>query len=410
MRFLILFTVLCSSLLQAKSYELEANLDPLFKLPEAYKVKPQDLETLFDKGGFKQNPYFQWLNTDKTRAIFKRKPASNIEVNFTLFEGAVAVDELIIDFKKGKYRGVTFSVFNRGDSSEISQKEFQHRTETIKSYLTEILATNPRAKVGNLKKGKLTSGYAWRSKRGLAVLEYNPEAPEKTEFIRLRLGHPKARGVYLSGLKEKVISQVKRSELQDFVTTTNDGDTFISGIPMVDQGAKGYCVVASVQRVFEHFGIPCDMHQLAQLAKADPERGTSSLYINNQLGAIDHLFKTRYSCLAIAAQSGGLYTLKEGKYLDKPVPDKAFLNIIKRNIDNGIPLLWSLDLGLYPEEPAISEQANGGHMRLIIGYNEKSQRILFSDSWGAGHEKKSMQMPDAYRATKGLFLMKPTIN
>ena len=25
----------------------------------------------------------------------------------------------------------------------------------------------------------------------------------------------------------------------------------------------------------------------------------------------------------------------------------------------------------------------GGHMRLIIGYNDKEQKIIFSDSWGA---------------------------
>ena len=31
-------------------------------------------------------------------------------------------------------------------------------------------------------------------------------------------------------------------------------------------------------------------------------------------------------------------------------------------------------------------------MRMIIGYNDKTKAILFSDSWGAGHELKQMKM------------------
>jgi len=176
---------------------------------------------------------------------------------------------------------------------------------------------------------------------------------------------------------------------------------------MVDQGAKGYCVVASVQRLFEYYGIACDMHQLAQIAGSDPEQGTNMLAINRELGKIDHLFKTRFQCLAVRS-TRGLVELEDDRYVGDPVSRDDFDKMIRSSIDDGIPLLWSLELGLFPEEPAIAQQAGGGHMRMIIGYDDSEDRILFSDSWGAGHELKSMDGGHAYDATHGLFLLKPT--
>ncbi len=37
----------------------------------------------------------------------------------------------------------------------------------------------------------------------------------------------------------------------------------------------------------------------------------------------------------------------------------------------------------------------------------KTNEVLFTDSWGAGHELKRMQLMDAYQATLGLFSMSP---
>ncbi|NJK44508.1 MAG: ABC transporter permease [Pleurocapsa sp. SU_196_0] len=42
-------------------------------------------------------------------------------------------------------------------------------------------------------------------------------------------------------------------------------------------------------------------------------------------------------------------------------------------------------------------QEGGGHMRLIIGYNTKTGQLLFSDSWGAGHELKRIKLEDGVR-------------
>ena len=53
-------------------------------------------------------------------------------------------------------------------------------------------------------------------------------------------------------------------------------------------------------------------------------------------------------------------------------------------------------------------QAKGGHMRLIIGYNNKTNEIIYSDSWGAKHAMKRMPSDNAFPMTTGLYFMEPS--
>ena len=82
-----------------------------------------------------------------------------------------------------------------------------------------------------------------------------------------------------------------------------------------------------------------------------------------------------------------------------------FLKDVHDQVNKGIPLFWGVTLGTYPE-PEIP-QANGGHMRLIIGYNTKTHEILYSDSWGPNHALKRMPESQAWAMTKGLLVLKP---
>ena len=82
-----------------------------------------------------------------------------------------------------------------------------------------------------------------------------------------------------------------------------------------------------------------------------------------------------------------------------------FQRDIQRNIDEGVPLLWSVHLGIIRESN--SPQPTGGHMRIILGYNQATSEILYSDSWGQGHEEKRMPMDDAWTITNGLSILQP---
>ena len=398
---------------EAERYTLSANLDSLINLPGAYEITPAHLEKEFDRGRFDINPYFEWLSEHKDRAIFKRSPAQNITVNLTILDGEIPIEELIVDFEDGKFLGVTISIFNRGDGGQITDAEFARRFVATGKHLGEQLEARPRKREGNLRKGVMTDGYTWSSPRGKAVLLCNPDVkdhknPKAKEFIRMRLAKKDAKGIYEAALKDRSQATVRKSKLVANVRK-NDGYVFIKGLPMVDQGNKGYCVVASAQRLFEYYGIACDMHQLAQLAESDPAKGTNSIYINQQLGRIDYLFKTRFKCLAVS-HHGKLVELEDKKYVGKEIPRRSYDKFITTNIEKGIPLLWAMELGLKPEKPEIKTQAFGGHMRMIHGYNKARNEIVFTDSWGAGHEFKTMNADDAYEVTRGLYVMVPTTN
>ena len=91
--------------------------------------------------------------------------------------------------------------------------------------------------------------------------------------------------------------------------------------------------------------------------------------------------------------------LGEARTKNKSDTDR-FQRLVQTHIDQGIPLLWSVILGIVPEQKL--PQKFGGHMRLIIGYNQKTGEILYSDSWGIGHELKRMSLADAWTITTSL--------
>ncbi len=384
---------------------LAVELDALINVEKVDTLNPDSLVKMLGMDPTKPE-LFDWLNKEKTRAIFKGTKFSNKKIHLTLEEGGIPIDEAVVDFKDGKFEGVTISVFNRGDSGKISASEFDRRKKVLTEKITQILDKKPRVRTGNLKRGIMTSGLVWESKKGKAVLVHNIEAPKMTEFLRLRFAMNTAEGIYEAALEDRSYATVRKSRLVRNVVK-KEGNVYIDNIPMVDQGNKGYCVVASAQRLFEYYGIACDMHQLAQLAKSDPDEGTSSIRINKELGSIDHLFQTRFQCLAIKHKDE-FAKIKDEKYIGKKVSRSSFYKMVYSNIDDGIPLLWSLDLGIKPEEPNLNPQTEGGHMRMIIGYNKEKNRIIFSDSWGEGHEYKTMDADDFYVVTKGLFVMTPT--
>ncbi len=58
------------------------------------------------------------------------------------------------------------------------------------------------------------------------------------------------------------------------------------------------------------------------------------------------------------------------------------------------------------KEPGLP-QTGGGHMRLIIGYNDKKDEIIYTDSWGKGHGKKRMLASNAFCMTNVILALPP---
>ncbi len=396
----------------AEPSELSAKVDLLATIPNNWELTPEAFEKHFNA---ENKGLFRWLTKDRTRAKLSRTLYSNTDIQLTIFEENVPIEEVIADFSGGKLNLVTVSIYNRGDGAAITLQDFKTRQMAVGKAISSRLGARASARRANRQQGLLTEGFSWESPSGMAVLESNEGAAsgEKIEFLRLRLARPNATGSLAAAMKSsRGGTSTRVSELPANLTRDGDGNVFIANLPMVDQGNKGYCLPASTQRVFEYYGISADMHQIAQVGESDPTKGTSSMTMSKELDKIDFLFKTRLSIIGMSSGDGNLSEVKIEKgeyYVGKSVDERKFQKSIQSLIDEGIPLLWSLELGKYPEEPNLNPQTSGGHMRIIIGYNSKTERIIFTDSWGAGHEFKTMKAGDVYLATKGLFALKPTL-
>lgn len=96
------------------------------------------------------------------------------------------------------------------------------------------------------------------------------------------------------------------------------------------------------------------------------------------------------------------------EYLIFPVQDISFFSeMIKKSIDNGIPIHWIVDMRLSPIE---EERAPTHHARIIIGYfhrNGKVKDILYADSWGRSSLHKKMGLDSAYKMTATINFILP---
>ena len=210
----------------------------------------------------------------------------------------------------------------------------------------------------------------------------------KEEYVGLRI--VKTDFADANGKIERIKDGEMRDRLVKNVVKKENGDVVIENIPMVDQGPKGYCAPATFERAMRHAGVAADMYLLATLATTGGG-GTNTRKLYDEVA-----FTTR--------SKGGRTARKiELKSLE---PSK-----LKKYLDKGVPVLWQMcSLSLYNQTanlrtrerrsvkdwasyatkigaeaeqnaPKLRERANH-HICMIIGYNEQTNELAVSDSWG----------------------------
>ncbi|MDB6148603.1 MAG: hypothetical protein JWQ44_51 [Chthoniobacter sp.] len=356
------------------------------------------------------------------------------------------VVEAVARFDKEKLKELTVAIYARGDAGDLSKPQYTTLIQTAVESLNRATGVKftPRGK--DATNAVKADGVFWQTPQGHYLLEYGATKEVKSrdiqfraEFVRLELTPPpKTMGLLAAALSSA--GKTKFAGDTHVVRDAATGDVAIKDVPMVDQGQKGYCVVASAERVMRYYGAQVDANELAQIANSDAQSGTSSDGMFSALKKISARLKVRVrqledldvrSVLELvkdynrAAKKAGVREVADpGRMIDvgliysqmqldvlkeartKSRSDLArFQREVQQHVDEGVPLLWSVQLGMVKER-GIPQNA-GGHMRLIIGYNSKTSEVLFSDSWGAGHEQKRMAMDDAWTITTGLSSIEP---
>ena len=104
---------------------------------------------------------------------------------------------------------------------------------------------------------------------------------------------------------------------------------------------------------------------------------------------------------------------------------------IQRSIDDGIPIIWAMfstkefneianerkkmraDAGSWEsykatvaaaaEDPGLVKDTSTAHVVIIMGYNEETNEIAFSDSWGERYLERWITLPEAEQISQNRF-------
>lgn len=410
-----------------REMEFFVRLDQLLAMPALWIMDTDALEKAVSIPGLglTDNPFFKWNTVSKDSARFARQLYSNTSADLLLFDDAVNAEEANIEFKNGRAAKVVVTLLSRGNSgNELTAAQFDKVFKAAGRALGQSFGVRPTHTTVSGKTISKTDGYLWTTPHTLALLEFNIEAPKgQVEFLRLTFtpGNARSEILNLAGIGNNATTRSRSTLTTSVKRTASTGDVEIVGIPMRDQGQKGYCVAASCERLLRYLNVACDMDELAQLVKADADRGASPNIMYSALQKIDQRFNMHMKLLKLP-QGYSLGPSSRRNELERAW--KADLNkLIQENVNQGLPLLWAVALppgetGLAPggnsppENPettrSVPMSMRAGHMRMIIGYNANTGGVIYTDSWGAGHERKVMTRAQAEEMTTAVFSMTPS--
>ncbi|WFB36729.1 C39 family peptidase [Kiritimatiellota bacterium B12222] len=377
---------------------------------------------------------FRWM--DESKSAVRAAPLARPFFDHPVYE-------CVIRFEDEAPENVMISYYNRGDAQQpLSEADFQALVRGLMSKITATLRVQPRP--GNHQSSRSTvrdDSRIWQRNKIQFELSYSFSPPSGgkpflAEYIRLTAKKFKAGDMPTHANTSVNPYEIKNNITRDLQT----GDVWIANIPMVDQGPKGYCAAATSERILRFFGQEVDQHQIAQIANTTSQGGTSSDDLQKALHAVGRQYDfkmsthiewefddfqkmiERYNRAAQKKNQGGVYldrsrvimigdvynsldpTLFKEVRMNRKSDYKKFQDKVKSYINGGCPLSWSVQLGMFEES---TPTGAGGHLRMIIGYNSKTNEIIYSDSWGRGHEKKSMPMDQAFTITQSLFSLEP---
>ncbi|EDY19276.1 hypothetical protein CfE428DRAFT_2961 [Chthoniobacter flavus Ellin428] len=417
------------------------SLDSLFATDNLWTMKQEDFMQAAKKYGY------LWTSKarDSARATFlygaDGHTARTSDEALSVF--GLPVVESVARFDGDKLDGISILFYGRGDVGNLTEERFDRLVHIVVDKINAATHTPFKVRGNDAANAVHADGLIWTTDKAHYLLEYSKSravaasnTPFRAEFVRLDVSAPVKK---VSMLASATNLQRARFSGLAHVKRNGNGDVWLGDVPMVDQGEKGYCVVAATERVMRYYGDSVDENELAQVA-GTTATGTSAESMLDALKKLGARLKLRVKevekfdakemlTLMVdynrAAKKDHKPLLPEPTYnidveaiyrrMDPDVLREArvknqtglhrFVQAVQAHVDQGVPLLWTVMLGKVPE-PGIPQNA-GGHMRLIIGYNTFKDEILFSDSWGPGHELKRMKAEDAWTMTTGTMSIEP---
>lgn len=293
----------------------------------------------------------------------------------------------------------------RGGENLTTMEKFERMLERDAETLRESLS-------GVLGEGKIQYFGEGNDRRRVTRWDWNGHAfilsEEDEEYVGLLI--VSIEEAENRGRTDRISDAEMKERLAANVVREDNGDVFIKNIPMVNQGPKGYCVPATFERAMRYQGVPADMYLLAAAGGTAPGGGTNTQRLFEEVESI---------------------VRRKGRRPDDIKLQPLRLRTVQRYIDSGVPIMWQMcslsqyngvanrrtkerkkvtDWTRYAAKIAKEAEANAKementkanfHVCMIIGYNEATQELAVSDSWGASYAIRWIHIDEAAAVGNG---------
>lgn len=342
-------------------------------------------------------------NQSSFRVYFKKKSPIGGAVPYTA----------VLYGQNGKVDYISIMFANKGDSVTFDlldneRKALNAVNEAIDADTNKL--HNTLSKFGTPDRQSTGSGKAMKE----SILRWDVGnsslllAAVEDEYLALRIMPQNLAD--LRGRPEKTNNTQAKKMARANVNSNAFGDVLIENIPMVDQGPKGYCVPATLERCLRYMGIRADMYALAMAGNTGIGGGT---YVSDIIeGTSD-------------------FVRRAGRQMQE-INGDASVRGIKKFIENGQPVLWTMYSTneynmianaitrqrmkadepkawkktlseLIKKSPKLDEDVDRGHICLIVGFNDYTGELAVSDSWGPDYELRWISEDEAKDISAGYF-------
>ena len=364
---------------------------------------------------------------DKTILRYSRK----LPYTFT-FAGYPVAESVFSFTPKLELKEIAVHLYNRGDCGPWEASKFKKMVQDTRGALEKLSRDKSPRKSTRHVNDLLITELFYSGNGTDATLRWSGKGDE-LEYVTVTFTQHK-RGDNAPGkLSEEMKADVSRKNLVRNVRKEKDGTHWLD-VPMVSQGDKGYCMAATFTRIMKYYKSNVDQHIAAQLLDTDPSKGTShrggidamiknqnlfsvtvkDVYKDQKVGSMDGIMEivSGYNRLARKnkkpAITQEMLTTVQNEWPFRKFQEIAdpklfiasrnlqgneaakIMSIVKNHIDRGIPLMWFVP----------------GHARMINGYRGNGT-IIYTDSWGAGHERKEMKLKEARAITYEIYVVTP---
>jgi len=344
--------------------------------------------------------------------------------DYRLF-GAMPYSVALYSDAAGLVTNLSIVYANKGDfgsTAGFGQDHFKGGTTANADSLAEAMAKDDeavsKALTAVLGEGKVQRYGEGDTRRKITRWDWNDHSfllsNETDEYVGLAIVSTESANA--GGKSARVKDGEVKQRLQDSIVKAPNGDVYLSEIPMVDQGPKGYCVPATFERVMRTMGLEADMYLLAMVGQSKAGGGTS---------------------VELLLQNVRSQVYRKGRRTkDEPIKQLR-LRDLRRYLDQGIPIIWTMcsvepynktadqntakrasvsDWKAYAAEIAkdADEVASAPkpedkrHCCMIVGYNEATREVAVSDSWGARFERRWVPLAVAdWVSTGSIFMILP---